>query len=290
MTLPEPPALGTAMLPPGTFANDVVMVTGGGTGLGRAIATEFGRLGAAVAIVSRSPNHQQAGVRDVEAAGGRAMAFTADIRDPTAVSSAFDAAESVLGPVSVLVNNAAANFEVTAEQMSPNAWRAVTDIVLNGTFFCSTDFARRRVRDGAPGSVLNISATYAWTGAPGAAHSGAAKAAVNNLTQSLAVEWAPDGIRVNGLAPGMFPHNDMDDHWGEGREIRAQQRAAQVPAGRVGRLQEIGWAATYLCSPFASYLTGHIMVLDGGNWLRRHGFSTPTFVPIRELVGPKTEP
>ena len=272
------------MLPPGTYDGEVVLVTGGGTGLGRAMAVEFARLGAGVAIVSRNADHQAAGVAAVEEAGGTGFAVGADVRDPAGVAAAFDATEAALGPVSVLVNNAAGNFQVPAESMSPNAWRAVTSIVLDGTYYCSREFAQRRIAASAPGAILNIGATYAWTGGPGAAHSAAAKAAVVNLTQTLSVEWGRYGIRVNSLAPGVFPHGDQDAHWGEGREAQAADRAASVPGGRVGRLHELGWAATYLCSPFATYVSGHHFVIDGANWHRRDGFSMPPYVPIADLV------
>jgi NAD(P)-dependent dehydrogenase (short-subunit alcohol dehydrogenase family) len=273
------------MLPPGTYDGDVVLITGGGTGLGRAMAIEFARLGAGVAIVSRYPEHRAAGVAAVEEAGGKGFGVGADVRDPGSVAAAFDAVEAALGPVSVLVNNAAGNFQVPAETMSPNAWRAVTSIVLDGTYHCSREFARRRIAADAPGAILNIGATYAWTGGPGAAHSAAAKAAVANLTQTLSVEWGRYGIRVNSLAPGVFPHGDQDAHWGDGREAEAAARAASVPGGRVGRLHELGWAATYLCSPFAVYVSGHHFVIDGANWHRRHGFSMPPYVPIADLLG-----
>ncbi len=138
-----PPPLGASALPPGSYDGRVVIVTGGGTGLGKAIATEFGRLGASVGIVSRDEDHRAAGVAAVEAAGGKALAARCDIRDAESVAEAFDAVESGLGPIDVLVNNAAGNFPVPAEDMSPNAWRTVVDIVLNGTFFCSRDVARR---------------------------------------------------------------------------------------------------------------------------------------------------
>jgi NAD(P)-dependent dehydrogenase (short-subunit alcohol dehydrogenase family) len=288
MSTPPPPPLGTAALPAGTYAGQTVLVTGGGTGIGRGIAIEFARLGASVAIVSRKQEHRDAGVAAVEAVGGRAFATAADIRYPDQISAAFDAIEGALGPVSVLVNNAAGNFAVSAEKMSPNAWRAVTQIVLDGTFFMSTEFARRRMACGGEGAVLNIAATYAWTGGPGASHSAAAKAGVVNLTQSLAVEWAPDAIRVNGIAPGIFPHGDQDAHWGDGREDAARVRAASVPAGRVGELRELGWAATFLCSPFARYITGHTLVVDGGNWLRHYGFATEAFTPTRDLIAAQT--
>jgi NAD(P)-dependent dehydrogenase (short-subunit alcohol dehydrogenase family) len=272
------------MLPAKTFANDVVVVTGGGTGIGRAIATEFGRLGAGVAIVSRAEDHRQAGVAAVEEAGGRAAGGELDVRDPESVVRAFDRVERGRGPITHLVNNAAGNFPVAAENLSPNGWRAVTSIVLDGTLHCSTEFARRRIAAGVGGSILNIGASYAWTGGPGTAHSAAAKAGVWSLTMSLAVEWAPDDIRVNGLVPGLFPTEEHPDAM---RAIRVgateAERAKRIPAGRLGRLRELGWAATYLCSPYAAYLTGHWLVLDGANWLRRN-VVMPEFTPVRDTL------
>ena len=279
MALPLPLPADHPFLPSGIFGNDVVLVTGGGTGLGKAMAEAFARHGAAVAIVSRKEEHRTSGIEAVREVGGRAIGVAVDIRDTAQISAAFDQIEAELGAVSILVNNAAGRFMAPAEDMSDNGWRAVTQIVLDGTFFCSREFHRRRLASGQPGSILNISATYAWTGGPGSAHSAAAKAAVNNLTQTLAVEWAPDMVRVNALAPGYFPHGDTVQHmrgdWSKGRE-------RQMPAGRPGHLQELGWAATFLCSPFASYVTGHVMVVDGANWLRHRASSQSDFVPVRE--------
>ena len=166
--------------------------------------------------------------------------------------------------------------------MSPNGWKTVVDIVLNGTFNCSREFAIRRLALKQGGAILNIGATYAWTGGPGTAHSAAAKAGVTNMTQSLAVEWAPDDIRVNCLAPGRFPHADMGAHMTKHRDdVRGDNT---IPGQRVGELQELGWAATYLCSPYAAYITGHTLVIDAANWLRR-SLTMPEFVPIREQFG-----
>ena len=282
MTLPEPPPAGDRALPAGTFADDVVIVTGGGTGLGKAMATEFARLGASIAVLSRGEDHRRAGVAAVEELGGRAVGVGVDVRDADAVARAFDEVTAELGTPTILVNNAAGNFPVAAEELSPNGWRAVTQIVLDGTFFCSREMANRLIALGQGGSILNIAATYAWTGGPSTAHSAAAKAGVVNLTQSLAVEWAPYGIRVNAIAPGSFMHDDMPEHMRpDGRSEEAT--AATIPAGRIGRLHELGWAATFLCSPFASYITGHTLVIDGGSWLRR-GLRMPEFTPVPEQL------
>ena len=283
MGLPEPPALGANALPLGTFEGQTVIVTGGGTGLGKAIAVEFGRVGAKVAILSRGEEHRAAGLAAVEATGAKAIAIGCDIRDPDAISAAFDQVESALGLPDVLVNNAAGNFPVPAEDMSPNAWRTVTDIVLNGTFYCSREFGRRHLAAQQPGNIINIGAAYAWTGGPGFAHSSAAKAGVKNMTETLAVEWGPYGIRVNGLVPGLFPH---DDETANIRSVpdRRKSEALRCPAHRVGQPHELGWAATFLASPFASFVSGHTMVVDGANWQRR-AMLMPEFVPIRDQMG-----
>lgn len=285
--LPEAPEKGRAMLPQGTYAGKVVMVTGGGTGLGKAMATEFARLGATVAIASRSAEHRASGVRAVEEAGGRAVDVPLDVRDAAQVAAAFDLIEQAAGAVDVLINNAAGNFPIPAERLSPNGWKAVVDIVLTGAFLCSKELARRCVARNAPGSILNILVTYIDGGAPGHSHSAAAKAGVKSLTETLAVEWAPDGIRVNAISPGLFPH---DDHTAAMRTNRPDGYEAEwnrIPALRVGRTHELGWLATYLCSPYAAYITGHTAVIDGGDRLRR-SVRMPVFVPIRELI-PETQ-
>ena len=189
--LPEPPPVGDSALPAGTFDGVGVLVTGGGTGLGKAIAVEFARLGAAIVIASRKEEHLAAGREAIEALGAPVLTVQCDIRQPEEIAAAFEAAESDFGLPGVLINNAAANFPVPAEDMSPNAWRTVVDITLNGTFLCSREFARRHLAAGSPGSIVNVGASYAWTGGPGFVHSAAAKAGVKNLTESLAVEWGP---------------------------------------------------------------------------------------------------
>ena len=276
------PPFGTSMLPADTFKGKVVYITGGGTGLGKAMAMEFARAGAMIAIASRGEEHRAKGVADIEAMGGKAFGTYVDIREPESIAASFDEVEKALGPVSVLINNAAGNFAAPAERMSANAWRSVVNIVLNGTFFCSTEFARRCMARGEGGAILNIGATYSWTGGPAAAHSAAAKAGVTNLTQTLAVEWAPDNIRVNCLAPGYFPAKDRSEQIMAAKGTNKKRGGSSIPALRVGEAHELGWAAAYMCSPFAAYLSGHTLVLDGANWLRRYGFGMPEFEVVRE--------
>ncbi len=281
--LPEPPPLGATALPAGTYAGATVLVTGGGTGLGLATATEFGRLGANVVVASRKEEHLSAGRAALEADGVAVATVTCDIRDPDAVAAAFDGAEQAFGLPDVLVNNAAANFPVPAEDMSPNAWRTVVDITLNGTFFCAREFARRHLAAGSPGSIVNIGASYAWTGGPGFAHSAAAKAGVKNMVETLAVEWGPYGIQVNGLVPGLFPHDDMTADI-KGNLARTHDKDPCQPALRVGRLRELGWAATFLASPYARFVSGHTLVVDGANWQRR-ALTNPPVVTVRDQMG-----
>jgi NAD(P)-dependent dehydrogenase (short-subunit alcohol dehydrogenase family) len=281
--LPEPPPEGATALPPGTFEGTVVLVTGGGTGLGLATAAEFARLGADLVIASRKDEHLEAGRAALEPLGTRVLAVACDIRDPDQIGAAFDAAEAELGLPGVLVNNAAANFPVPAEDMSPNAWRTVVDITLNGTFFCARELARRHLAAGTAASIINVGASYSWTGGPGFAHSAAAKAGVKNMVETLAVEWGPYGIQVNGLVPGLFPHEDMTADI-RGNLDRTHEKDRCQPALRVGRLRELGWAATFLASPYARFISGHTLVVDGANWQRR-SLTNPEVLTVRAQMG-----
>ncbi|MEW2166533.1 SDR family oxidoreductase [Streptomyces sp. NPDC007084] len=317
--LPAPPPLGASALPAGTFDGSLVLVTGGGTGLGRAVAAEFARLGADLLIVSRRERHLAPARRELAKLGTRVSSAVCDIRDPRRIAEVFDR-----HPLpDVLVNNAAANFPVPAEEMSPNAWQSVVDITLTGTFLMTREFGRRHLAAGTPGSVIDVGASYAWTGGPGFAHSAAAKAGVESLVRTLAVEWGPYGIQVNGLVPGLMPHPDMTDdirgnlarardpaahpveHASEHAADHAAEPAAKdasggperpedprAPAGhdrrqpalRVGAPRELGWAATFLASPYARFITGHTLVVDGANWQRR-GLVSPPVTPVREQLG-----
>jgi NAD(P)-dependent dehydrogenase (short-subunit alcohol dehydrogenase family) len=281
--LPQPPAVGATALASGTFEGVTVVVTGGGTGLGKAIASEFARLGARLAILSRKAEHLDAAEAAMTEIGAEVLCIACDIREADSISAAFDQIEERFGLPGVLVNNAAANFPSPTEDLSPNAWRTVVDITLNGTFLMCREYGQRLLSAGKAGSIINIGATYAWTGGPGFAHSAAAKAAVKNLTESLAVEWGPYGIQVNCLVPGLMPHEDMTADIQDNLKNTNDKDLCQ-PAMRVGQRQELGWAATFLASPYARFISGHTLVVDGANWQRR-SLTNPEVIPIRVQMG-----
>jgi len=278
MTLREPPPAVDPMLPADEFAGKVVLVTGGGTGVGLAMARGFALCGARIAIVSRKEETLAEGAAELRGLGAEVFTAQCDVRQRNQVTEMFTRIEEAAGPVDFLLNNAGSNFPALAEDLSVNAWRAITQIALDGTFFCSQEFHARRCRVGRAGAIVNNLASYAWTGFPGDVHSAAAKAGTLNLTLSLATEWARDQIRVNSIVVGTYPHSRVPNNDPREREGR---RGRTVPAGRALRAQEIGWAAAFLCSRFGRYITGLNLVVDGGDWLRRD-LLKPPFIPPRE--------
>jgi NAD(P)-dependent dehydrogenase (short-subunit alcohol dehydrogenase family) len=242
---------------PGLFAGKSVLVTGGATGIGFAIAHAFKALEADVHLLSRDAGRLQAAVQRLQTVGlGRVEAHAADVRDAPRLAEV----ASKVAPVDVLVNAAAGNFPTPFSAMSDNAFRSVVDIVLNGTANTTRAFGTAMQERG--GSILNIVAGYAWTGAPGVAHSGAAKAGVLNLTKSLAVEWAPQ-VRVNAVSPGPIYGTEGMKRLGDDLGLRpAVERS--VPMRRMGSADEVAQACVFLASPGASYITGACLVVDGG--------------------------
>ena len=194
------------MLAEGTFEGKVAIVTGGGSGLGRAMAREFARLGAAVVVAGRRAEPLDETVAEIEDWGGSAYAKPTDVRDPEQVEALVAETVRRFERVDVLVNNAAGNFVVRGEDLSPNGWRAVVGIVLDGGFLCTRAAGRRMIEQGEGGAILSVLASYAWTGGPGTVHSASAKAGLLAMTRTLAVEWARHGIRVNCICPGPDGH------------------------------------------------------------------------------------
>lgn len=258
---------------PDLLENQVALVTGGGTGIGARISLELARHGADVAIVSRRSEHHNAVVKEGTALGRRVLALQADVRDLEQVQQAVEKVAAEWGRIDILVNNAAGNFLCPAEQLTANGWRSVLEIVLTGTFLVSQAVLGCMKGQGS-GSIVNIGANYAWLAAPGVSHSGAAKAGVLNLTRTLAVEWAPYGVRVNAVTPG-----PIEDTEGVRRLLADPLQRAQVveriPLGRLGLKEEVAWAVLFLVSPAATYITGHNLVVDGGQWLGSGPFSLP---------------
>lgn len=240
------------------------LITGGGTGICRGIALAFAALGCNVAISSRSEAHLTPTVRELEALSVRALAVAGDVRKPADVDTVVAATAEHFGALDIVVNGAAGNFVCRAEDLSPNGFGTVVDIDLKGTFNVSRAAYPYLKKQG--GVVLNISATLQLLGTIGQAHASAAKAGVDALTRTLAAEWGPSGIRVNGLAPG-----PVDGTEGVRRLVTDESRRkieVQCPLGRMATIDEIASAAAFLCSDAARFVTGVTLVVDGGLWLR----------------------
>jgi len=259
------------MLAPGTLEGQVAIVTGGGTGIGLGIARELGRIGANVVLASRSEAHLQSAVTELARDGVTASAVPTDVRDPGQVDNLVGQAIERFGRIDILVNNAAGNFIVDADKLSVNGFNAVVGIVLHGTYHCTRAVGLEMIRSGRGGRILNLVAAYAWTGGPKTLHSAVAKAGVVAMTRTLAVEWAPHGIRVNALSPGPVDTEMSRAQLWAAPEIQ-ERLVRSVPVGRFGTVEEVAQAASYLVSPYADFINGEVLVIDGGEWLGK-GFA-----------------
>ena len=268
--LPPPPPPGETAMRPGTFDGSTVLVTGGGTGLGKAIASEFARLGASIVIASRSAGHLEAGQAAMEALGAGVATAVCDIRDPASVAATFDAAAEAFGLPDVLVNNAAANFPVPAEDMSPNAWRTVVDITLNGTFNCTRLAAAAMSKttpqvDGERGAIVNFASVAAFDGQIGQAAYSATKAGIAGMTLPIARDLSSIGVRVNAVAPGLFDTPIYDKMVAEGvdpAELKAKLGESVLFPKRLGSSDELASLVYELLTN--SYMNGETVRIDAG--------------------------
>jgi NAD(P)-dependent dehydrogenase (short-subunit alcohol dehydrogenase family) len=245
----------------------VVIVTGGSSGMGKAMAKTFAAEGARVVITGRSAERLEAAKEEIEQFDGQVLDVQMDVRDPEKVQYTVNETKSVFGRIDYLVNNAAGNFICPAEDLSINGWNAVVNIVLNGTWYCSQAVGREWIKNGQKGRIINILATYAWGAGVGVIHSACAKAGVLAMTRTLAVEWGTKyGIRVNAIAPG-----PVSDTGGQERLFQSEEAyrrtVESVPIGRLGQPGEIAHAAKFLLYQEADYINGECLTIDGGQWL-----------------------
>ncbi|HEY1750406.1 MAG TPA: SDR family oxidoreductase [Caulobacteraceae bacterium] len=266
------------MFKPGAMTGQRVLVTGGGTGLGKVMAEGLVMLGAEVYICGRRGGVLEAAAREItDAHGGSCTPVACDIRVPEAIHEMMDKVWAG-GPLTGLINNAAGNFISRTEDLSPRGFDAISNIVFRGSFFVTQEAGKRWIAEKKKGAVVSILTTWIWHGGPFTVPSAMSKAGLNVMTQSLAVEWAPKGIRFNAIAPGPFP---TEGAWarlnpGNSRQVESDDESSPGnPMGRVGRMPELANLAVYLLHPGSEYVNGQTIAIDGGAWLAGGGgFST----------------
>ncbi|WP_419701289.1 SDR family oxidoreductase [Mucilaginibacter sp. NFX135] len=274
-------AVTTGMLRDDALKGKTIIVTGGGTGLGKAMGTYFLKLGANLVITSRKLEVLQKTAAEMETeTGGKVLAISCDVRNYDDVQKMLEQSIATFGRVDALLNNAAGNFISPTERLSANAFSAVIDIVLKGSVNCSLALGKYWIAEKMPGSILNIITTYAFTGSAYVVPSACAKGGVLAMTRSLAVEWGRHGIRTNAIAPGPFPTKGAWERLLPGDMAQKFDFKNRVPLKRVGEHQELANLAAFLVSDFSGYINGEVITIDGGEWLQGAGqFSGLEMVP-----------
>lgn len=262
----------TGMLRENCFKDKTIIITGGGTGLGRSMGKYLLELGANLVITSRKLEVlQKAALELQEQTGGRVLPVTCDVRKYEEIENVIRAAEEKFGAIHGVVNNAAGNFISPTERLSHRAFDIVVDIVLKGTYYTTLAAGKNWISKKQHGVFLNIVTTYAWTGSGFVVPSACGKAGVLALTRSLAVEWAKYNIRSNAIAPGPFPTEGAWSRLLPGDLVKKFDPAQRIPLKRVGDHQELANLAAYLLSDYSGYINGEVITIDGGEWLRNGG-------------------
>jgi NAD(P)-dependent dehydrogenase (short-subunit alcohol dehydrogenase family) len=271
----------TGMLQPGSLKNKTIIVTGGGTGLGRSMGKYFLELGANLVITSRKKDViDQTAIELSQETGGKVLTVSCDVRKYEEVENVIKTSEAEFGQIHGVVNNAAGNFISPTERLSHRAFDIVVDIVLKGSYYTTLAAGKNWIAKKQGGTFLNIVTTYAWTGSGYVVPSACGKAGVLALTRSLAVEWAKYNIRSNAIAPGPFPTEGAWSRLLPGELVKKFDPAQRVPLKRVGEHQELANLAAYLMSDFSAYINGEVITIDGGEWLRSGGeFSHLEMIP-----------
>lgn len=260
------------MLAPDSLKGQTIIITGGGTGLGKSMGKYMLELGANLVITSRKMEVLEKTAHELESqTGGKVIPLACDIRKYEEIENVIKATENHFGQVHGVLNNAAGNFISPTERLSHRAFDIIVDIVLKGTYYMTLAAGKNWINKKQPGTFLNIVTTYAWTGSGYVVPSACSKAGVLALTRSLAVEWAKYKIRSNAIAPGPFPTEGAWSRLLPGDLVKKFDPADRIPLKRVGEHQELANLAAYLMSDFSAYINGEVITIDGGEWLRNGG-------------------
>lgn len=268
----KPMSYNNPMLKEDSLKGKTVIVTGGGTGLGRSMGKYFLELGANIVITSRKQDVLDQTAQELQQeTGGQVLAIACDVRNHVEVDNMLKASIEKFGRVDVLLNNAAGNFISPTERLSPKAFDIIVDIVLKGSYNCTLALGKYWIDNKIEGTVLSIVTTYAWTGSGYVVPSACAKAGVLALTRSLAIEWAKYGIRMNAIAPGPFPTEGAWARLFPDNIADKFDPAKKIPVKRFGHHQELANLAAYLISDYSAYINGEVVTIDGGEWLKGAG-------------------